>query len=254
MVSASCLTPQTVSIWDDVNDHVVNKNVEYWRNAKVIVFLVNHKILFHTLFAEIVIKSFENRSKSILLEESPSTLEAWSQILPTKCWESQKMINGARKKREILVALGDTVNALEDPKFDTERKVRYIKQIIANAERIEDLKKEASAMDLSIVTDWLNDLETYQKEIEDLQEKLRQWILIIHKRYGSQLIRRTYHERQTNLINCIEKSLDKDRVFVICGINHGNVTISRHQEEAKRLTKFLSENTKFVLIQFGCNY
>ncbi len=252
MQSTQSLSPHTSApLTAPLSVEKVQANVQHVQDAKVVIFLVNHKNFEHSQVIRNYLANYSNLSKSLLLVEDPDDVDMWSQFLPTICWENKEILSQIQKTKKIFDNLKSVVNCLTDSKCDCKKKKVAVNQIVINAEAS---KLTLDDNYLERIFSYLDESERFFTELQKEKEVLRGLLQKIYAIFVDQTIKKTFPARQIALIKSVEDHLTSipeketpEKIIVICGASHGDPHCSIIPEETQKFLNFLQSRTTYYI-------
>jgi hypothetical protein len=231
--------------------------VQHAQTSKVVVFLVNHKNSLHVEAIRLYLTNLSNILNSVLLVEDPDEVKEWSQMIPTICWENEELLARISKTKKTFQDLAVSLNSLTDIDYDRQKKELAVKQTLVNAKVLNEIANTKT--EYNKICSYLNEPNTYRHELEEQTIFLRGLLKKVYRVFVHQTIEKTFPQRQTDLMNCIEDHLANDmqgKIIVVCGASHGDPTRSRFSTETKRLLDFLESHGPYDIfnLESQCTY
>ncbi|CRX37971.1 hypothetical protein [Estrella lausannensis] len=235
---AASLTTYRTEAFECISDE------ESLESAKIVVFLTNHKAPSHYPHIWNILSGLKLKETDVLLAESMKVVGTWKIAAATECWENPQTLKQVEEQRKKYLYASQVIDKLQDEQTAFRRKMIAC-EILMGFKEADSLK--GRGVDLATIGEWLKTPSVNQAEIHDFQLQAKQIVDLAYRAFCRAIISETFPERQTELITKIQKSLDRSRVFVICGASHGSPEHSDFPEEAKRLQEYLLSVGSFAL-------
>lgn len=156
---------------------VVRTNASNVEDAKVTVFLVNHKAA-QTIESIQKLLSMISLDHSILLVEDDRDVDRMSSLLSTECWERIDLQEKMLEEKKSLLAIQETLKNFWNPRYDANLKVQEIQSLYC---RVKALECNENFTDSKRVYDCLKAGDLSNKVLKENFNRFLDWFKTIRK-------------------------------------------------------------------------